>query len=386
MTVTTPQGFRAAGIACGLRKSGAKDLALIVNEGPQYTAAAVTTANRFTAAPVVYTREVVANGQARAVVLNAANANACTGPAGYADTVATAKKVGETLDVAANDVVVCSTGLIGKPLAVETILAGIETAAKELASSQEAGQNAAQAIMTTDTYAKNAAVQGAGYSLGGIVKGAGMLAPEMATMLCVITTDAVVAPELARTALQEAVGKTYNRLDSDGCMSTNDTVVLLASGASAHTPSATDFTANLTAVCADLAAQLIDDAEGASHVIRVEVAEAATEAGALAVARAISRSNLVKTAIFGNDANWGRVLAAAGTVPADIAPYDPAEVELYINGVCLARQGSGTGNSTDLSPRETHIRLVLNAGSATATLLTNDLTHDYVHENSAYST
>ncbi|ROR74210.1 bifunctional glutamate N-acetyltransferase/amino-acid acetyltransferase ArgJ [Bogoriella caseilytica] len=394
--VTAAAGFRAAGVTAGLKTSGAPDLALVVNDGPEHVAAAVLTTNRIQAAPVLWTRQAVADGQARAVVLNSGGANACTGAPGFQNTHTTAERTATLLTAAGEeigpiDVLVCSTGLIGEQLDMAALLPGLDQAVAAL--DPGAGHDAAVAIMTTDTVAKQAAVTrtagGSAWTVGGMAKGAGMLAPAMATMLSVITTDAVLTPDVAREALQAATSRTFDRIDSDGCMSTNDTVILLASGASGIAPGAEEFTAALTEVCSSLSQQLLTDAEGASHDIAVEVRGASSETAALAVARAITRSNLVKTAIFGNDPNWGRILASAGTVPAEIAPYEPHEVDVSVNGVLVCRAG-GVGEDRSLvdlaAAREVSIQVDLHAGDATATVWTNDLTHDYVHENSAYST
>ncbi|WP_277212860.1 bifunctional glutamate N-acetyltransferase/amino-acid acetyltransferase ArgJ [Isoptericola croceus] len=395
MTVTTPQGFRAAGVAAGLKSTGARDVALVVNDGPRRTAAAVLTSNRVQAAPVVWTRQAVSDGAARAVVLNSGGANACTGPEGFADTHRTAEHVAAVLsasatrpedEVGAGDVLVCSTGLIGLRLDLEALLGGVDTAAGSLVP--DGGTDAAQAIMTTDTVAKTAVAARQGWSVGGMAKGAGMLAPGLATMLAVITTDAVVDAATADSALRAATRTTFDRVDSDGCMSTNDTVILLASGASGTEVSEPELTEAVGAVCADLARQLVADAEGASHDIAVTVANATTEDAAVAVARAVTRSNLFKAAIFGNDPNWGRIISAAGTVPEDVAPYDPLALDVTVNGVQVCR-GQGVGEPRELvdlaAGREVHVEVDLHAGDATATVWTNDLTHDYVHENSAYS-
>lgn len=389
MSVTAAAGFRAAGVTAGLKASGKPDLALVVSDGPEYTAAGVFTTNRVVAAPVVWTRQAISDGVARAVVLNSGGANACTGAQGFLDSHTTAEFVSEVLgadEVGAGDVMVCSTGLIGDLLNIPVLTAGIAAAAAEL--SAEGGRDAAQAIMTTDTVPKEAVSAGEGFVVGGMAKGAGMLNPALATMLVVITTDASIDAAMAHAALAAAVETTFNRLDSDGCMSTNDTVLLLASGASGSTPGAAEFTEALTEVCASLARQLVADAEGASHDIAVIVRNATTEAAAVAVARAVTSSNLFKAAMFGNDPNWGRVLAAVGTVPESVAPFDAAALDVTMNGVQVARAG-GVGDSrelVDLSPREVTIEIDLHAGDATATVWTNDLTHDYVHENSAYST
>ncbi len=392
--VIAARGFRAAGVAAGLKSTGALDVALVVNDGPDHVAAGVFTSNRVQAAPVVWSRQVVSDGRLDAVVLNSGGANACTGPEGFADTHHTAEHVARGLDIAPGDVAVCSTGLIGVRLPVPRLLAGIDTALARLSCEDAAGTRAAEAIMTTDTVPKTSrrivgaaagAAPGAGeYTVGGMAKGAGMLAPGLATMLVVITTDARVDAATADAALREAVRTTFDRVDSDGCMSTNDTVLLLASGAGGVVPDAAEFTEALREVCADLARQLIADAEGAAHDIAIEVRGAASEDDAVSVARAVARSNLFKAAVFGKDPNWGRVLAAVGTTSA---AFDPQVLDVSINGVQVCR-AAGVGEDrglVDLSPREVHVLVELHAGDATATVWTNDLTHDYVHENSAYS-
>lgn len=395
MTVTRPRGFRASGVAAGLKSSGAPDVALVVNDGPSTTAAGVYTANRFDAAPVRWSRPITQAGSARAIVLNSGGANACTGAAGDADSAATAAHVARLLDVPADQVLVCSTGLIGERLPMDRLLAGADNAHERLAT--DGGDAAAVAIMTTDSHPKTAHAEGraggegegGAFLVGGIAKGAGMLAPGLATMLVVLTTDAVVNPQAADEALRAVTATTFDRVDSDGCMSTNDTVLLLASGASGVSATAEQLGAPLHTVAAELARRLVGDAEGASHDVAVHVHGATSEDAAVAVARAITRSNLVKTAIFGNDPNWGRILSAAGTVPQAVAPYDPNRVDVDINGVRVCR-GGGVGEDRDLvdlaSRREVHIAVHLHAGDHTATVWTNDLTHDYVHENSAYST
>ena len=382
MSVTTPRGFRAAGVTAGLKASGAPDLALVVNDGPDHHASAVFTSNRVEAAPVTWSRQVVGDGRVDAVVLNSGGANACTGAQGFADTHATAEHVAEVLGVSAGDVVVCSTGLIGELLPMRKLLAGVDAAASALAG--DGGPGAARAIMTTDTVPKTAVAEGEGWSVGGMAKGAGMLAPALATMLVVVTTDAVVEPAELAVALQTATRATFDRVDSDGCMSTNDTVVLLASGASGVRPAATDVTAAVTEVCASLARQLVADAEGAHHDIAVEVRTAASEDDALEVARSVARNNLFKCAVFGNDPNWGRVLAAVGTTAA---AFDPQQLDVSINGVQVCRAG-GVGEDrslVDLTQREVRVTVDLHSGQQSVTVWTNDLTHDYVHENSAYS-
>ena len=387
MSVTGPAGFRAAGVTAGLKASGRPDVALVVNDGPLDVAAAVLTSNRVHAAPVAWTRQAVSDGRARAVALNSGGANACTGPEGFADTHHTAEHVAEALDVASGDVLVCSTGLIGVRLDMPRLLGGLTAAAAALTTA--GGPEAATAIMTTDTVAKTVHLTGGGWSVGGMAKGAGMLAPGLATMLCVLTTDAVVDAATADAALRTATAATFDRVDSDGCMSTNDTVILLASGASGVAVAAAELTALLTDACADLARKLVADAEGASHDIAVRVTGASSEEAAVAVGRAVARSNLFKAAVFGNDPNWGRVLAAVGTVPEDVAPFDPLALDVAINGVQVCRAG-GVGEDRDLvdlaADREVHVVVDLHAGDAEATVWTNDLTHDYVHENSAYAT
>ncbi|MPV38376.1 bifunctional glutamate N-acetyltransferase/amino-acid acetyltransferase ArgJ [Georgenia subflava] len=392
MSITAPAGFRAAGVTAGLKASGNPDLALVVNDGPEHVAAGVFTTNRVVAAPVVWSRTVVGDGVVHAVVLNSGGANACTGPEGFADTHRTAEHVGAALGVSSGDVVVCSTGLIGERLDLPALLGGVDAAAAVL--SADGGADAARAIMTTDTVAKEAqesraTADATTWTVGGMAKGAGMLAPGLATMLCVLTTDAVVDAGTADAALRAATGVTFDRVDSDGCMSTNDTVVLLASGASGSRVGLAELTEALTAVCGSLARQLVADAEGASHDIAVTVRGATTEDAAVAVARAVTRSNLFKAAVFGNDPNWGRVLSAVGTVPVDVAPFDADAVDVAINGVTVSRAG-GVGEDRSLvdlaAAREVRVDVDLHAGRATATVWTNDLTHDYVHENSAYST
>ncbi|ABY22525.1 arginine biosynthesis bifunctional protein [Renibacterium salmoninarum ATCC 33209] len=384
--ITVAKGFRAAGVAAGLKSTGKPDVALVVNDGPMTNAAAVFTSNRVAAAPVYWSRQVVGDGRADAVVLNSGGANACTGAQGFQNTHATAEHVAELLAISAADVLVCSTGLIGEQLPMPKLLAGVDAAAAQL--TLDGGHNAAQAIMTTDTISKEAVHQSeAGWSLGGMAKGAGMLAPALATMLVVLTTDAVLDSAELDSALRAACKLSFDRADSDGCMSTNDTVILLASGASGVKPELADFQEQLTVACTVLAQALIGDAEGASHDIAIRTFNAASEDQAVLVAKAVARSNLFKTAIFGNDPNWGRVLSAVGTVPEEQATFDPNQLNVSINGVQICRAG-GIGDSrdlVDLSPRAVLVEIDLNAGSAEATVWTNDLTHDYVHENSAYS-
>ncbi|HEX4057335.1 MAG TPA: bifunctional glutamate N-acetyltransferase/amino-acid acetyltransferase ArgJ [Galbitalea sp.] len=380
MSVTHPKGFVATGIEAGLKKSGGKDLAIVQNCGPSKAAAVVFTTNRAKANPIIWSQQVIADGIVEAVVLNSGGANCYTGAQGFQTTHETAEAVARRLGVSAGDVLVCSTGLIGEQLPLEKIVAGIESA--ELTA--HGGDDASVAIMTTDTRPKRAVVEGEGWSIGGMAKGAGMLAPGLATMLVVITTDADLSAGELDTALRAATRTTFDRLDSDGCMSTNDQVSLLASGASGIVPGRAEFTRALTALCADLAAQLQQDAEGASHDIVIETANAASEDDAVAVGRAVARNNLFKAAVFGKDPNWGRVLAAIGTTSA---AFDPYEVDVSMNGVMVCRCGEpGEARElVDLAPRRVHVLIDLKAGSATATILTNDLTHDYVHENSAYS-
>ena len=378
MSVTVPQGFRASGTTAGLKASGRPDVALVVNDGPHHHGAAVFTSNRVQAAPVTWSRQVLTDGRVDAVVLNSGGANACTGAPGFQDTHETAEHVGALLDIAAGDVVVCSTGLIGERLPMGLLLPGIAAAGEAL--SDDGGGAAAEAIMTTDTVAKQAVAHGAGWSVGGMAKGAGMLAPSLATMLVVLTTDAVVDPGDLDAVLRSATALTFDRVDSDGCMSTNDTVLLMSSGASGVSVTSADLAAAVTEVCASLARQLVADAEGAHHDIAIEVRSAASEADALEVARSVARNNLFKCAVFGNDPNWGRVLAAVGTTAA---AFDPASLDVAINGV----GGVGADRSlVDLSGREVLVVIDLHAGGEGATVWTNDLTHDYVHENSAYST
>ncbi|NLE72819.1 MAG: bifunctional glutamate N-acetyltransferase/amino-acid acetyltransferase ArgJ [Actinomycetales bacterium] len=387
MTVTAPQGFRAAGVVAGLKPSGAPDVALVVNDGPSHVGAAVFTTNRVVGWPVVWSRQVVGDGVVHAVVLNSGSANVCTGPDGFADVHVTAERVGEVLGVSPADVVVCSTGIIGERVPRERLLDGVGAAAAAL--SADGGADAARAIMTTDTVPKTVHVVRDGWSVGGMAKGAGMLAPALATMLCVLTTDAVVEPEDADAALRAATRATFDRVDSDGCMSTSDTVVLLASGASGVAVDRAALTDALTEACGALARALVADAEGATHDIAVTVVGAETEDAAVAVARAVTRSNLVKAAVFGNDPNWGRILAQVGTVPEEVAAFDPERLDVTINGVQVCRAGGAhePRDRVDLaSSREVRIEIDLHAGHAAATVWTNDLTHGYVHENSAYTT
>ena len=382
MTVTTPAGFRAAGVPAGLKSTGAKDVALVVNDGPTHDSASVFTANRCKANPILWSQEVVKDGVVHAVVLNSGGANCYTGPEGFQTTHAVAEQVGGHLGIGAGDVVVCSTGLIGLTNDRATVLAGVDAAYAALAD--DGGHLAAEAIMTTDSVSKQVVVEGAGWSVGGMAKGAGMLAPQLATMLVVLTTDAVVpAAELDR-ALRAATRVSFDRLDSDGCMSTNDTVTVLASGASGITPSPPDFTAALTQACTDLAMQLLKDAEGADHEIAITVLRAASEDDAVEIGRSVARSNLFKAAVFGKDPNWGRVLASIGTTGA---AFDPADLDVAMNGVWVCRASTPAEDPTlvDLTAREVSVTIDLKTGTDRATVWTNDLTHAYVHENSAYS-
>ncbi|MFI6610410.1 bifunctional glutamate N-acetyltransferase/amino-acid acetyltransferase ArgJ [Streptomyces sp. NPDC050507] len=383
MSVTAAQGFSAAGIAAGIKESGNPDLALVVNNGPRRAAAGVFTSNRVKAAPVLWSEQVLKGGEVSAVVLNSGGANACTGPQGFQDTHATAEKAAEVLEGhSAGEIAVASTGLIGLLLPMDKLLPGIEKAAAAL--SEHGGEKAAIAIKTTDTVHKTAVAGGEGWTVGGMAKGAGMLAPGLATMLVVLTTDADVAAPALDAALRDATRTTFDRVDSDGCMSTNDTVLLLASGASGITPEQGKFAEAVRAVCDDLARQLIGDAEGASKDIRIEVVNAATEDDAVEVGRSIARNNLLKCAIHGEDPNWGRVLSAIGTTKA---AFEPDQLNVAINDVWVCKNG-GVGEDRDLVDmryREVRITADLAAGTESAVIWANDLTADYVHENSAYS-
>ena len=394
MSVTAPLGFRAAGVAAGLKTSGERDVAVVINDGPSHAAAAVFTSNRVKAAPVLWTQQVVRGGRVRAVALNSGGANACTGPLGFQDTHATAERLAQTLAAetlaaadgtegeSAGEIAVCSTGLIGERLPMDLVLGGLDAALAD--ASRSGGTTAADAIRTTDTVSKIAFHRAPGYTVGGMAKGAGMLAPGLATMLCVLTTDADLGPAELDRALREATRVTFDRLDTDGCMSTNDTVLLLASGAAEISPAVGEFAAVLTEVCADLARQLQADAEGASKLIAVEVVGAASEDDAVTAGRAVARSNLLKCAIAGEDPNWGRVLSAVGTTDA---AFEPERLSVAINGVWVCRNGcAGDDRSkVDLHPRNVTITVDLSAGPHAATISTTDLTAAYVHENSAYS-
>ena len=383
MSVTAAQGFLAGAATAGLTASGAPDVALVVNTGPRDAAAAVYTSNRCKANPVLWSEQVTAGGRVRAVALNSGGANCYTGPAGFQLTHRTAELVGDLVGCGAGQVVVCSTGLIGELFDGDALLSGMRAAHAGLGP--DGGEAAAVAIKTTDTVHKQAQAAGEGFTVGGMAKGAGMLAPALATMLVVLTTDAEVDSATCREALEQACEVSFNRIDSDGCQSTNDTVVLLASGSSGVPATAAQLAGPLTEVCRSLARQLIRDAEGASHDIAIEVVGAATVADAVEVGRSVARNNLFKCAVFGNDPNWGRVLAAVGTTAAR---FDPADLDVSLNGVMVCRSSvpDGDPSGIDLTPRDVHVLIDLKSGTETATILTNDLTHDYVHENSAYST
>jgi len=384
VTVTAPQGFEAAGVAVGLKSTGKPDVAVVANRGPRKVGAAVFTTNRAKANPIIWSQQVIADRVVEAIVLNSGGANCFTGAFGFQTSHLTAEKAAELLGISAGDVLVCSTGLIGT--GDETfrakVLDGVERGVAAL--SADGGQDAAEAIMTTDTVAKTAVISRDGWTIGGMAKGAGMLAPGLATMLVVLTTDADLEAIEADAALRKATNVSFDRLDSDGCMSTNDQVTLLANGASGVKPDLDAFAAALTELCGELAGKLQRDAEGASHDITIEVRNAVSEDDAVEVGRSVARNNLFKAAIFGNDPNWGRVLAAIGTTAAQFDPYD---VDVWMNDVRVCTEGGPDRprEDVDLTPRATHLVIDLKIGDATATILTNDLTHDYVHENSAYS-
>ena len=379
--MSLPKGFVSGSIAAGLKSTGALDLTIIQNVGPRNFATAVYTTNKVVAAPVIWSRQVTKGQQVSAVVLNSGGANACTGPQGFADTHKTAELIAEKLNLSAGEVVVCSTGLIGELLPMEKIAKGIS--AIELSS--DGLENSAKAIMTTDSVPKMAVVDAEGAKFAGIAKGAGMLAPALATMLSVVMTDAEVDSAEATTAFARAVELTYNRIDSDGCTSTNDTVLFMSSGASGVKLNGEQLQSALNELCGSLASQLIADAEGASKTVAIKVINAATEDDAVSVGRANARNNLLKCAIFGGDPNWGRVLAATGTADAD---FDPLKIDVKLNGiqVCKASAPAEDRNLVKFDNRLVEIEINLNSGSHSATILTNDLTHDYVHENSAYAT
>ena len=383
MSVTAPLGFRAAGVTAGLKPSGQPDVAVVLNDGPSRSAAAVFTTNRVQAAPVTWTRQVVQGGRVRAVVLNSGGANACTGPAGFQDTHATAEHLAAAIADSPGEIAVCSTGLIGERLPMDKLLPGVSAAVAE--ASRAGGLAAADAIRTTDTVVKIAFRRPDGYSIGGMAKGAAMLAPGLATMLCVLTTDADLDPAQLDAALRTATATTFDRLDTDGCMSTNDTVLLMASGASGVVPDKTEFILALTEVCADLARQMQLDAEGANKMITIEVVGAASEADAVTVGRSVARNNLLKCALGGEDPNWGRVLSAVGTTNA---VFVPDRLNVAINGIWVCRHGApgDERSKVDLRPKDVTITVDLSAGPHSAIILTTDLTAAYVHENSAYST
>jgi glutamate N-acetyltransferase/amino-acid N-acetyltransferase len=383
MSVTAPLGFRAAGVVAGLKNSGERDVAVVINDGPSRAAAAVFTTNRVQAAPVKWTRQVASGGRVRAVVLNSGGANACTGPLGFQDTHATAERLAATLDDSPGEIAVCSTGLIGDRLPLDKLLPAVDAAVAE--ADRSGGVHAADAIRTTDTIIKIAFRRESGFTVGGMAKGAGMLAPSLATMLVVLTTDADLTAEELDSALRSATAVTFDRLDSDGCMSTNDTVLLMASGASGVKPDKRDFTRTLTEVCADLARQLQRNAEGASKYVTIEVVGAASENDAVTVGRSVARNSLLKCALAGADPNWGRVLTAVGTTDA---VFDPDRLNVAMNGIWVCRGGApGDDRSkVDLSGRDITITVDLSAGPHSAVILTTDLTEAYVHENSAYST
>ena len=377
-----PNGFSAASFAAGLKSSGALDLTLVVNNGPKFDAAAVYTSNQVVAAPVIWSKQVTKGKIVRAAILNSGGANACTGPQGFADTHQTAERVGELLDISSGEVVVCSTGLIGELLPMEKILNGVDVISKNL--NTDSLTEIAQAIMTTDSVAKIATFKGDKYEVAGVAKGAGMLAPALATMLSVVMTDAVL-PEQAQEIFQRVCDRTYNRIDSDGCTSTNDTVLLMGSGASGYLPTPTELEDSLMSVCGSLSQQLIADAEGSTKTVAINVFGAMNEDEAVKVARACARNNLLKCAIFGGDPNWGRVLAAVGTAQAQLNPLD---IDVTLNGVQVAKSSApfADRNQVSFSDRLVRIDIDLKMGSAQATVFTNDLSHDYVHENSAYAT
>jgi len=383
MSVTAPLGFRAAGVTAGLKASGDRDVAVVINDGPSRAAAAVFTSNRVQAAPVTWSRQVVSGGRVRAVVLNSGGANACTGPAGFQDTHATAERLAAALDDSAGEIAVCSTGLIGERLPLDRLLPAVDAAVTE--ADRGGGVHAADAIRTTDTIIKIAFRREDGYTVGGMAKGAGMLAPSLATMLVVLTTDADLSAAELDSALRSATAVTFDRLDSDGCMSTNDTVLLMASGASGIRPDKRDFSRTLTEVCADLARQLQRNAEGASKYVTIEVVGAASENDAVTVGRSVARNSLLKCALAGSDPNWGRVLTAVGTTDA---VFDPDRLNVAMNGTWVCRGGAAGDDRSkaDLSGRDITITVDLSAGSNSAIILTTDLTEAYVHENSAYST
>lgn len=387
MSVTFAKGFSAAGVAAGVSAvPGKQDVAVVVNNGPLDEAAGVFTANRFCAAPVQWSRKAVADGHIKAVVLNSGCANACTGEAGYQQSKQTAEALAKLEGIEASSVAVCSTGMIGDLLPLDNLLSGVEDAHQQLSDSAEAGEKAAQAILTTDTKKKTVKLEGSGYRVGGMVKGSGMIAPQLATMLCVITTDAKVNAEQLQQALQTGVEHSFNRIDVDGCMSTNDTVLLLASGASDVEPDIDEFNGLVAKACASLARQIVGDGEGSSHDICVTVTGATSEEAALACARAVAASNLLKCAVCGNDPNWGRVVSSLGVVPEEVAPYDPNNVTVDVNGVrvCDGGKPGRPRSEVDMTPREVRFDIDLGEGEESATVWTDDLTLDYVHINADY--
>ena len=377
-----PNGFTAAACAAGLKSSGALDLTLIVNNGPEYDAAAVYTSNQVVAAPVIWSKQVTKEKIVRAAILNSGGANACTGPQGFADTHRTAEHVGEVLGISSGEVVVCSTGLIGEVLPMEKIISGVDQISNAL--STDSLQDVASAIMTTDSVSKIANFKNDHFEISGVAKGAGMLAPALATMLSVVMTDALL-PDSAQEIFQRVCDRTYNRIDSDGCTSTNDTVLLMGSGASGFAPSESELESALMDICGSLSQQLIADAEGSTKTIAIEIKNAASESDAVEVARACARNNLLKCAIFGGDPNWGRVLAAVGTARAHLNPLD---IDVTLNGVQVAKSSAPfeDRNKVSFEDRLVTIEVDLKVGSSNATVFTNDLSHDYVHENSAYAT
>ena len=384
MSVTAANGFRAAGVAAGIKISGGLDLALVVNDGPSRAAAGMFTRNQVKAAPVLWSAQVLTARRLRAVALNSGGANACTGPAGFQDTHGTAERVAAVLDCGAVEVAVCSTGLIGERLPLDAVLSGVDSAAAKLAATPEAGLAAATAVLTTDTVPKQATVTGTGWTVGGFAKGAGMVAPGLATMLCVLTTDAAVDDVTLDAVLRCVTAETFERLDIDGTCSTNDTVLLLASGASGVMPDRAEFTAAVRQVCHQLVKSLQADAEGVTKEIAITVCGAASDADAIVAARAVARDSLVKTAFFGSDANWGRIAAAVG---ASTATVTADTLDIRINGLLLCQGGTVAADraKADLSGRGVTVEIDLHLGAGQATVLTTDLSHGYVDENSAYS-
>ena len=383
MSVTFPKGFTASGVAAGLNKAEKKDVAVVVNKGPNFDAAAVFTKNKVKAAPVIWTQQVIKNKKLKAILLNSGGANACTGPEGFADTHKSAEHMAQKLSIGAVEIGVCSTGIIGNRLDMPNLISGINKAIESL--NQDGGNDAAEAILTTDSHAKQSIFEINGWRIGSMIKGAGMLAPDMATMLCVITTDADLSDINLDSALKHVTDKTLNRIDSDGCTSTNDTVILMASGASNVKPSIKDFQDALMVVMSDLSLQLINDAEGASKVIKIEVINTVSENDAVIVGRSIARNNLLKCAMFGEDPNWGRILAAVGNSEAHL---DSNLIDVKLNSVLVCKNGSSLNKDilVDLSKREIDILVDLHMGDESAVIYTNDLSNQYVHENSAYST